>query len=70
MKWLVIILTAMFTGARLAGAINWDWLLVFSPAIIYVGFYAVLWTIVLIALIIYETVYWIKQRQCKDDTNA
>ena len=33
MKWLVIILTAMFTGARLAGAINWGWLLVFSPAI-------------------------------------
>lgn len=47
MKWLVIILTAMFTGARLAGAINWDWLLVFSPAVIYVGFYAVVWTIVL-----------------------
>ena len=62
MKWLVIILTAMFTGARLAGAINWDWLLVFSPAIIYVGFYAVVWIIVLIALIIYWTVYWIKER--------
>ena len=57
MKWLVIILTAMFTGARLAGAINWDWLLVFSSAIIYVGFYAVLWTIVLITLIIYGIVY-------------
>lgn len=58
MKWLVIILTAMFTGARLAGAINWGWLLVFSPAIIY----AVLWTIVLITLIIYWIVYWIKER--------
>lgn len=62
MKWLVIILTAMFTGARLAGAINWDWLLVFSPAIIYVGFYAVVWIITLIALIIYEIAYWIKER--------
>lgn len=62
MKWLVIILTAMFTGARLAGAINWDWLLVFSPAIIYVGLYAVVWIIVLITLIIYGVVYWIKER--------
>ncbi len=62
MKWLVIILTAMFTGARLAGAINWDWLLVFSPVIIYVGFYAVVGIIVLITLIIYGVIYWIKQR--------
>lgn len=62
MKWLVIILTAMFTGARLAGAINWDWLLVFSPAIIYVGFYAVVWIIVLAILIAYFVVCWIKER--------
>ena len=37
MKWLVIILTAMFTGAKLAKAISWSWWLVFSPAIIYWG---------------------------------
>lgn len=61
MKWLAIILTAMFAGARLAGAINWNWPLVFSPAIIYVGFYAVVWVILLIALIIYWIVYWIKE---------
>lgn len=38
MKWLVIILTAMFTGAKLAHVINWSWWLVLLPVWIYMGF--------------------------------
>lgn len=37
MKWLAIILTAMFTGAKIAGAITWSWWLVMLPAIIVFG---------------------------------
>ena len=37
MKWLAIILTAIFTGAKLAKVISWSWWLVFSPVIIYYG---------------------------------
>lgn len=37
MKWLAIILTAMFTGAKLAGVIAWSWWLVMLPAIIVFG---------------------------------
>ena len=37
MKWLAIILTSMFTGAKLAGVIAWSWWLVMLPAIIVFG---------------------------------
>ncbi|WP_240410766.1 hypothetical protein [Limosilactobacillus vaginalis] len=47
MKWLVIILTAMFTGAKLAHVISWSWWLVFSPAIIYIAYGIVLFIIAL-----------------------
>ena len=42
MKALMIILTAMFTGAQLAGVISWPWWLVMSPVIIYAGGYTAL----------------------------
>lgn len=45
MKWLVIILTAMFTGAKLCGATNWSWWLVFTPLFVYVGWFLLLLTI-------------------------
>ena len=49
MKWLVIILTAMFTGAKLAHAINWSWWLVFSPVIAY---YGLIITFIILAMIV------------------
>ena len=49
MKWLVIIITAMFTGAKLAHAINWSWWLVFSPAIAY---YGLIITFIIMAMIV------------------
>ncbi|MCI1925629.1 MAG: hypothetical protein LKJ72_01230 [[Lactobacillus] timonensis] len=48
MKWLAIILTAMFTGAKLAGAIAWSWWLVMLPAIIVFGGPAVMVVLLLI----------------------
>lgn len=39
MKILMIILTAMFTAAKLTGTIAWSWWLVLSPVIIYFGFW-------------------------------
>lgn len=55
MKWLAIILTAMFTGAKLAGVIAWSWWLVFSPAIIYWGAGA----LILIFAWIGIAIYWL-----------
>lgn len=48
MKWLAIILTAMFTGAKLAGVIAWSWWLVMLPAIIVFGGPVVLTVLLLI----------------------
>ena len=38
MKWLAIVLTAIFTTAKLMNIINWSWWLVLLPAWIYMGF--------------------------------
>lgn len=38
MQWLAIILTAIFTAAKLAGMITWSWWLVFLPTLVWVGF--------------------------------
>ncbi|MBU9695982.1 hypothetical protein KSL82_08810 [Limosilactobacillus portuensis] len=72
MKWLVIILTAMFTGAKLAHAISWSWWLVFSPAIIYWGTGAVILLLAWIVIAIFWLVgffrFLIKKRgteECK-----
>ena len=62
MKYLVMVLTAMFAGARLAGEITWSWWLVFSPLIIYFGFYALLFVLVLIVSLILQTIDELKNK--------
>lgn len=42
MKWLIVILTALFTAAKLSGVIQWSWWLVFTPLIVYLAFYLLL----------------------------
>lgn len=37
MKWLAIVLTVIFTTAKLMNIINWSWWLVLLPACIYMG---------------------------------
>lgn len=49
MKTLMIILTAMFTAAKLAGAITWSRWLVMSPVLIYIGFYLLIFLFAIIA---------------------
>jgi len=53
MKTLVVILTAMFTGAKLAGAIKWSWWLVFTPVWVYLGIGVILDLLILILAGIY-----------------
>ena len=38
MKWLMIVLTAIFVMAKLINVITWSWWLVLLPAWIYMGF--------------------------------
>lgn len=57
MKFLVILLTVMFTAARLCGVITWSWWLVFTPLYVYFGFWVVAWIVALIlcALGVFDT---------------
>lgn len=45
MKWIVIVLTAIFTGLKLASVISWSWWLVLSPVIIYIGLPVVIFVV-------------------------
>ena len=66
MKLLIIILTAMFAGAKIAGAISWSWWLVLAPVWIYYG--AVI-ALILISLIIggvWTLVVWIREKVADD----
>lgn len=62
MKYLVMVLTAMFAGARLAGAITWSWWLVFSPLIVYFGFYALLIVLVITVSLILQALEELKRK--------
>lgn len=48
MQWLAIILTAIFTAAKLAGMITWSWWLVFLPAIILAGISVLFFVVALV----------------------
>ncbi len=47
MKWLAIVLTAIFTTAKLMSVVTWSWWLVLLPAIIYIAYGIVLFIIAL-----------------------
>ena len=49
MKWLAIVLTAIFTTAKLMNIIYWSWSLVLLPACIYMG---VILLILIIAFVV------------------
>lgn len=64
MKWLAIILTALFAGAKLAGVIAWSWWLVFCPVLIYYGFWvALIFDSWLIFLILWAIGFWVSFKQ-------
>ena len=54
MKWLMIILTALFTVAKLVGLITWSWWLVFLPALILVGFWLFVFIVAVVVQILKE----------------
>lgn len=54
MKWLMIILTALFTAAKLVGLITWSWWLVFLPALILVGFWLFVFIVAVVVQILKE----------------
>ena len=51
MQWLAIILTAVFTAAKLVGVISWSWWLVFLPAIILAGISVLIFVVALVVVI-------------------
>lgn len=51
MQWLAIILTALFTAAKLVGVISWSWWLVFLPAIILAGISVLIFVVALVVVI-------------------
>nr|DAO35306.1 MAG TPA: transmembrane protein [Caudoviricetes sp.] len=52
MKWLAILLTVVFTIAKLLGFITWSWWLVFTPALAYYAVIFLIWMVTMIILII------------------
>lgn len=62
MKYLVMVLTAMFAGARLAGVITWSWWLVFSPLIIYYGLWALLIVLAMTVSIVWQAIDELKHK--------
>lgn len=52
MKWLMIVLTALFVMAKLMNVIAWSWWLVLLPVWIYVGFMALVFLIAFVVAII------------------
>lgn len=51
MQWLAIILTILFTAAKLVGLISWSWWLVFLPAIILAGIWVLFFVVALVVAI-------------------
>lgn len=66
MKILMIILTAMFTAAKLCGAITWSWWLVLAPLLIYVGLWVLLILFAMIASFIMSFCDSFKQSYSKE----
>lgn len=69
MKWLAIFLTAMFTGAKLANAISWSWWLVFSPVLIYYGFWIAFWVVMAIISLTWSFIDGFKEEWKKHESS-
>ena len=54
LRWLAIILSAMFAGAKLAGVIAWSWWLVMLPAILVFGLPIVIAVALFVAMLFAE----------------
>lgn len=52
MKLLAIVLTAIFTAAKLMNIISWSWWLVLLPALIYIGFILLIFLVAFVVTVI------------------
>lgn len=65
MKFLVVVLTIIFTVARIMNLITWSWWLVLSPALIYFGAIVLFFVVMGIVCLIYNLIDKIRESKWK-----
>ncbi len=61
MKFLAVVLTIIFTVARIMNLITWSWWLVLSPALIYFGAIVLFFVVMGIVCLIYNLIDKIRE---------
>ncbi|MBD0888704.1 transmembrane Fragile-X-F protein [Lactobacillus gasseri] len=65
MKFLAVILTIIFTIARIMNLITWSWWLVLSPALVYFGVIVLFFVVMGIVCLIYNLIDKIRESKWK-----
>lgn len=65
MKFLAVVLTIIFTVARIMNLITWSWWLVLSPALIYYGAIVLFFVVMSIVCLIYNLIDKIRESKWK-----
>lgn len=65
MKFLAVVLTIIFTVARIMNFITWSWWLVLSPALIYFGAIVLFFVVMGIVCLIYNLIDKIRESKWK-----
>ena len=65
MKFLAVVLTIIFTVARILNLITWSWWLVLSPALIYYGAIVLFFVVMSIVCLIYNLIDKIRESKWK-----
>lgn len=65
MKFLAVVLTIIFTVARIMNLITWSWWLVLSPALIYCGAIVLFFAVMAIVCLIYNLIDKIRESKWK-----
>lgn len=65
MKFLAVVLTIIFTVARIMNLITWSWWLVLSPALIYCGAIVLFFVVMGIVCLIYNLIDKIRESKWK-----
>jgi hypothetical protein len=65
MKFLAVVLTIIFTVARIMNLITWSWWLVLSPALIYFGAIVLFFVVMGIVCLIYTLIDKIRELKWK-----
>ena len=65
MKFLAVVLTIIFTVARIMNLITWSWWLVLSPVLIYYGAIVLFFVVMSIVCLIYNLIDKIRESKWK-----